>query len=346
MELITVNCLQGQSQVLVGELLSNVGKYLPEGNVFIITDNNVKHYHQASFPLFPIYSIDAGERSKNLEEVADIYRWLLSQGADRTSFILGIGGGVVCDIAGFVASTYMRGVNFGFVATSLLAQVDASIGGKNGVDFDGYKNIVGTFNQPQFVICDTSILSTLPKDEITNGLAEIIKHTLVADAQMFQYIECKMGSLKQFDSSLLLELVVHSARVKSKIIQADEREKNERKKLNLGHTWGHAVEKVSGLPHGKSVSIGLEFAARLSVQKGLIEKRDYLRIMNVFRELDLPVCLKINPLKIFEALKMDKKKTANSIDFILMKGIGNVVIESIPLHEIQNFIQIKANNEK
>jgi 3-dehydroquinate synthase len=345
MKLITVDGLQGKSQIFVGETLGNVGKYLPESNVLVITDNNVKHHHQSSFPQFPVYSIDAGERSKNLEEVADIYRWLLSQGADRTSFILGIGGGVVCDIAGFVASTYMRGVKFGFVATSLLAQVDASIGGKNGVDFDGYKNIVGTFNQPQFVICDTAILSTLAKDEIINGYAEILKHTLIADAQMFHYIECRIDSLKQFDPVMLMEFVVHSVSIKAKIVQTDENEKNERKKLNLGHTWGHAIEKISGMSHGKSISIGLEFAARLSVEKGLLKKKDYLRIINVLRELDLPVCSKINPFKVFEALKMDKKKTANSIDFILMNGVGNVVIERITLDEIHNFIQPKPNYE-
>ncbi|KAB2871053.1 MAG: 3-dehydroquinate synthase, partial [Bacteroidales bacterium] len=254
------------------------------------------------------------------------------------SFVVGIGGGVVCDIAGFVASTYMRGVEFGFVATSLLAQVDASVGGKNGVDLDGYKNIVGTFNQPKFVICETSMLKTLPAVELSNGFAEMVKHCLIADAADFAFMENNIEKLMQCDVEVITPLLAKSVRIKASVVTADEHEKGDRKKLNLGHTWGHAVERISGLPHGQSVSIGLEFAARLSTEKGLLEKRDYMRLMNLLRELQLPICTSINPLRIFEALTKDKKKVDNSVDFILMKGIGNVVIERLELNEIKSFL--------
>jgi 3-dehydroquinate synthase len=264
---------------------------------------------------------------------------LLDAGADRSSFVVGIGGGVVCDITGFVASTYMRGVEFGFVATSLLAQVDASVGGKNGVDLDGFKNIVGTFNQPRFVICDTSMLKTLPAVELSNGFAEMIKHTLIADAVDFRFMEENIERLMGCDVEVITPLLAKSVRIKANIVTADEHEKGERKKLNLGHTWGHAVEKISGLPHGQSVSIGLEFAARLSTEKGLLENRDYMRLMNLLRELHLPICTNINPLRIFDALTKDKKRIADSVDFILMKGIGEVVIERIDFVDIQNFIK-------
>ncbi|MGE0079398.1 MAG: 3-dehydroquinate synthase [Bacteroidales bacterium] len=339
METILVKGKTSESTIIVGENIANLSKYILGKGVFIITDENVDKLYSNNFPDFPKYVVKAGEASKNLLSVSEIYRWLLDVGADRSSFIVGIGGGVVCDIAGFVASTYMRGIEFGFVATSLLAQVDASVGGKNGVDLDGYKNIVGTFNQPRFVICDTLMLKTLPSVELSNGLAEMVKHTLIADAADFAFMEENIERLMGCDVEVITSLLAKSVRIKASIVSADEQEKGERKKLNLGHTWGHAVEKISGLPHGQSVSIGLEFAARLSTEKGLLQNRDYMRLMNLLRELHLPICTNINPSRIFDALTKDKKKVADSIDFILMKGIGEVIIERIGLVDIQNFIK-------
>ncbi|MDD2279338.1 MAG: 3-dehydroquinate synthase [Bacteroidales bacterium] len=340
MEIIKVTGLSGESQVIIGELLENIGSYLPKTKVFIITDENVKAYHGDKFPDLPTYCVEPGEVSKSLEVAGELYYWLLEMGADRKSFILGIGGGVVCDLAGFVASTFMRGVDFGFVATSLLAQVDASVGGKNGVNISGYKNIVGTFNQPKFVICDIQLLKTLPHEEYLNGFAEIVKHTLIADSEMFKFIEENIDALKVYNPILLEKLVIHSAKIKASIVQADEREKGERKKLNLGHTWGHAVERETGMSHGKSVSVGMEFSARFSIKKGLLEKRDYMRLLNILRELELPICIKVNPRRIFEALSKDKKKNGDAIDFIFMKGIGNVKVERIALDKIKEFIEI------
>lgn len=338
MEKIEIQGLYGRSTVLVGETIENVGEYLPNTKVFIIADENVKAYHSERFPQFPTYCVEPGEGSKSLEVAGELYYWLLEMGADRESFILGIGGGAVCDLTGFVASTFMRGVDFGFVATSLLAQVDASVGGKNGINIFGFKNIVGTFNQPKFVICDIRLLATLPQEEYLNGFAEIVKHTLIADAEMFKFIEDNIEALKIYDPILLGQLVTHSAKIKAAIVQADEFEKGERKKLNLGHTWGHAVEKVTGLSHGKSVSVGLEFSARLSSKKGLITSNEYWRIVNLLIALNLPVCVKNNPTKIYDAMAMDKKKTDDGILFILMKGIGSVVIEKISCHELKAFI--------
>ncbi len=339
MEIIKVTGLSGESNVIIGELLSNIGSYLPKTGVFIITDKNVRAHYGDKFPDTPTYAVEPGEGSKSLEVAGMLYNWLLEMGADRTSFILGLGGGVACDLAGFVASTYMRGVDFGFVATSLLAQVDASVGGKNGVNISGYKNIVGTFNQPKFVICDTNLLSTLPTEEYLNGFAEIVKHTLIADAEMFNFIEENTDELKTYNPALLKRLVTHSVKIKATIVQADEREKGERKKLNLGHTWGHAVERVTGLSHGKSVSVGLEFAARLSSTKGLITSKEYWRIVNLLIALDLPVCVKNNPIEIYEAMVMDKKKIEDGISFILMKNIGDVVVEKIIFDELKTFIE-------
>jgi 3-dehydroquinate synthase len=338
MEKIEIKGLYANSIVLVGETIENVNKYLPTAKVFIVADENVKKLHGKRFPKFPTYSVKPGEGSKCLEEVGKICQWLLENEANRNSFILGIGGGVTCDLAGFVASVFMRGVGFGFVSTSLLSQVDASVGGKNGVNLYGYKNIVGTFTQPKFVICDINLLRTLPQDEYLNGFAEIVKHTLIADAQMFGFIEQNAEELKSFNAEMLEKLVAHSVRIKANIVQADEREKGERKKLNLGHTWGHAVEKVTGLSHGKSVSIGLEFAARLSAKMGLISNTDYLRIVNVLIALELPVCIKNNPEDIYNAMVKDKKQNDEGVDFILIKRIGYVVVKHIAFNEIKSFI--------
>ena len=339
MEEILISGLQGVSRLLIDEKLSNIGNYIPTLGVYIITDKNVFAHLGKGFPNFPTFITEPGEGSKSLVEVHKVSRWLLENGADRSSFILGIGGGVVCDLAGFVASTFMRGVDFGFVATSLLAQVDASVGGKNGVNVDGYKNIVGTFIQPKFVVCDIDTLTSLPKEEFTNGLAEIVKHTLIADGKMFSHLEEKVEAIKNKDLTLLRELVAHSVKIKANIVGRDEREKGDRKKLNLGHTWGHAVEKESGLPHGKSVSIGLEFAARFSMHKGMLVHRDYMRIINLLRDLELPICTTLSPNRVFDALQMDKKKTADYIDFIFMQGIGNSIVERISISEIKSFIE-------
>ena len=338
MENIEIHGLYGHSTVLVGETIENVNKYLPKAKIFIVADENVIKLYGQRFPKHPTYSVEPGEGSKSIEEVSNICQWLLENGANRNSFILGIGGGVTCDLAGFVASVFMRGIDFGFVSTSLLSQVDASVGGKNGVNLHGYKNIVGTFTQPKFVICDINLLSTLPQDEYLNGFAEIVKHTLIADAQMFGFIEQNAEELKSFNAEMLEKLVAHSVRIKANIVQADEREKGERKKLNLGHTWGHAVEKVTGLSHGKSVSIGLEFAARLSAKMGLISNTDYLRIVNVLIALELPVCIKNNPEDIYNAMVKDKKQNDEGVDFILIKKIGEVVIEHITFNKLKLLI--------
>ena len=335
---VVINALSSRSRVIIGDTFQNLANLLPHEDVFVITDGNVYPLLGQLKSKYPTHTITPGESSKSLGVAQNIYEWLLEKGAHRRSFILGFGGGVVCDIAGFVASTYMRGIHFGFVATSLLAQVDASVGGKNGLNLDGYKNIIGTFKQPEFVICDVLMLKTLPNEELANGFAEIVKHTLIADAKMFGFIEENVEGLLNRNGQIIEKLVEHSVRVKARIVQADEFEKGERKKLNLGHTWGHAVEKLSGLPHGQSVSIGLEFAARLSLEKGLLDAHDYQRLINLLQELRLPTVTTLNPLQLFDALTRDKKKIADSVDFILMKGIGEVVIERLTLTTIKNFL--------
>ncbi|MDD3108194.1 MAG: 3-dehydroquinate synthase, partial [Alistipes sp.] len=256
------------SQIVIGEVIQSLEAYLPQGHkIIIITDGNVHRRYQELINSYDHCLIGLGETIKTMATVEKLYEELLNLGADRSSFILGIGGGIVTDITGFVASTYMRGVRFGFVATTLLAQVDASVGGKNGVNYEGYKNMIGTFNQPDFVLCDLSMLRTLPEREFKAGLAEIIKSGLIADPELFALFE--QHDLQAFhdDKALLSEAIQRAVTVKAKIVEQDERERGERRKLNLGHTFAHAIEKCGNgelFLHGEAVSIGTIMIARLS----------------------------------------------------------------------------------
>lgn len=338
MEEVKVIGKYSSSQILIGESIANLHKYLPQSNAFIITDENVDRIYRKSFPKLPTFVMPAGEAFKNLSTTAEIYRWLLDHGADRHSFIIGIGGGVVCDLAGFIASTFMRGVSFGFVATTLLAQVDASVGGKNGLDLDGYKNIVGTFNQPKFVICDITMLKTLPQVELSNGLAEVVKHALIDDISKFEYIEKNYKSILALNLEMLEYLVTRSVKIKARIVEVDEREGGLRRVLNLGHTWGHAVEKITGIPHGQAVSIGLVFSAKLSYNKGMLSEDERDRIVNLLSALGLHIQVKADSAKVLETLQKDKKKIGNGVHYVLMKGIGQVEVVEISFDELKNYL--------
>lgn len=340
MKVVEVKGKESVSRVLIGESLDHLQNYTEGKKLFIITDRNVDHLYGERFPNALKYVIEPGEESKKIQTTVEIYRWLLTNDADRSSFVAGIGGGVVCDIAGFVASTFMRGIEFGFVATTLLAQVDASVGGKNGIDLDGYKNIIGTINQPKFVICDTSMLKTLPSLEFSNGMAEVVKHALIADKEKFDFIENNIGGILALNNEMVEYLVTRSVQIKASIVETDEREKGLRRVLNLGHTWGHAVEKLTGLSHGQAVSIGLVFSANLSLNKGLISIQERDRLMKLLTNLGLPVKADVNPSAVHEVLQKDKKRENDFVNFILMKGIGSVVVEKILFKELLSFVEI------
>jgi 3-dehydroquinate synthase len=338
MEVIKVKGKETTSQIFIGESISNLHKHIPCDSAFIITDENVDSIYRDSFPNIPVFVLNSGESSKKLGKTENIYRWLLDQGADRNSFIIGIGGGVVCDITGFVASTFMRGVGFGFVATTLLAQVDASVGGKNGVDLDGLKNIIGTFNQPKFVICDISMLKTLPQIELVNGLAEVVKHALIADKSKFEYIEKNWKSILAMDVEMLEYLVTRSVKIKASIVELDEREGGLRRVLNLGHTWGHAIETITGMPHGQAVSIGMAFTAKLSLKKGMLTATDRDRILSLLSKLGLLIQTNADSEVVFETLQKDKKKKGKGVFYVLMNGIGAVEVVEISFDELRNYI--------
>lgn len=332
----------GDSSIYVDEQLHNVGKYLPDNKTIIITDENVKKHYSSDFPNFPVITISMGESIKTLATVESIYRQLIDLDCDRQTFILALGGGIVCDIAGFVASTFQRGLRFGFVSTSLLSQVDASVGGKNGVNFDSYKNMVGVFMQPEFVICDIKMLNSLPKEEIANGFAEIVKHALIEDFSMFEFIEKNRDKALNLDSEVITQLVTDCIRIKSGVVQKDEKESGERRRLNFGHTIGHAIEKITQPGHGNAVSLGMVAAANFSFKKGFITEPDYKRIVNLLSDLNLPVEHNINLKEIVKALKADKKRDGDFIYFIFLSKIGQSLIERISFTEIEDYLFSQA----
>jgi 3-dehydroquinate synthase len=331
------------SRIQVGESFRNVSGYLPERTI-IITDANVRRLYGREFPDCPVIEIGPGEAVKNLDTVRYIYDELIRAEADRSVFILGIGGGIVCDITGFAASTYLRGVGFGFVASTLLAQVDASVGGKNGVNFSGYKNMVGVFNQPEFVICDPEMLKTLHPEEVLCGFAEIVKHAAIADADMFAYLEENCSRALALAPDVIEKLVYDSVVIKSGIVNRDEREKGERRKLNFGHTFGHAVEKVSQIPHGQAVSIGMVVASALSVKRCGLNPESADRITTLLERLGLPTRIQVDKIRALDALKRDKKREGDEIFFVLLQEIGTSVIEGITIKELEGVIHEIGNH--
>ena len=338
MKTLRIHGITGDSTILIGESLRNLKKYLPPGKVVIITDTNVKHYYLKDFPLSEVIEIGTGEKIKNLDTAQAIYAKLVELEVDRSSFVVGIGGGIVCDITGFVASTYLRGVRFGFVSSTLLSQVDASVGGKNVVNFGGYKNMVGVFNQPEFVICDMNLLKTLPQKEILCGLAEIVKHAAIADVDLFSYLEENHEKALDLNTEVIKKLVSDSVLIKSTIVNTDEKEKGERRKLNFGHTFGHAFEKTTGVSHGEAVSAGMAVASALSEKRGHLAAKDVERIEELLKKLKLPTRLPLDGERVLDALRKDKKRESEDINFVLLHGIGDAVVERISIKELEAVI--------
>lgn len=338
MKTIDIHGTNADSAIMIGERLQNLKQHLPVKTPIIITDNNVQNCWGVHFPPGPVITIATGEQIKTIDTVRTIYEQLLTLEADRSSFLVGIGGGIVCDITGFVASTYMRGVRFGFVASTLLAQVDASVGGKNGINFGGYKNILGVFNQPEFVICDINLLKTLPPKELLCGFAEIIKHGAIADKDLFAYLEENCNRALALDQEVIEKLAYDSVIIKSSIVNRDEKEKGERRKLNFGHTFGHAIERIEQVRHGEAVSAGMVLACELGVKRDGLSIQDSDRIARLIEKFGLPVRLPFDSKKVLDTIRMDKKREGDRIHFVFLSEIGRAYVEEIAFQEMEALI--------
>jgi len=337
LEKIFINTPLAKSEIIVGQPWDSVKELLPESGVVLITDDNILKLYGDRFPDFPVFSVFPGEESKKLSVIENLAVKLLDSGIDRSGFILAIGGGVVCDIAGFLASVYMRGIRCGFVSTSLLSQVDASTGGKNGVNLGATKNMIGTIRQPEFVICDPAMLSTLPEDEYLSGLAELIKTAVIGDKDLFEIIENSNSQILDRDRELLTMLVTKAVSFKSMVVSEDENETGLRRILNFGHTYGHAIELQRSLKHGFAVASGMELASEFSYEKGFVsagEKERISSLLNSFRLLDRQY---ISDKEMEGLIIHDKKKAGTSIHFVFTEGIGQASVKKISVSEILSF---------
>lgn len=311
--------------------LAGLQALFPDDQLIVITDENIAQQQAQLLAGFRLIRIAPGEQYKNQQSVDYIIRELIDMEADRNTLLIGVGGGVVTDITGYVASVYMRGIRFGLVPTSILAMVDAAIGGKNGVDVGLYKNMTGTIRQPLFILYDYRFLSSLPAEEWVNGFAEVIKHACIKDAILFSMLERYTLHDYQQDSTLLAELIERNAAIKNSVVISDPFENGDRKLLNFGHTIGHAIENLHGLPHGHAVSIGMVAACGLSEKWAGLPFAEAARVIKLLSHYHLPVDIETQYEKVFEILKMDKKRTRSAVHFILLKKIGEAFIRETPL---------------
>ncbi|MDX9725149.1 MAG: 3-dehydroquinate synthase [Bacteroidales bacterium] len=345
MEKIVLKTGSSFSEIYIGANWESVIEMLPGKGVVIVTDTNINRIYGDRFPDFPVFPVKAGEASKTIETVESLAERLIESGTDRSGFILGIGGGVVCDIAGFLASIYMRGIRSAFISTSLLSQVDASTGGKNGVNLRGTKNVLGSFLQPEFVICDQSMLQTLPEDEYSSGLAELIKTALIGNEKLFEMIGHNSDAISKRDTDLMSVLVSMAVRFKASVVEEDEKESGLRRILNFGHTYGHAIEMYKSFRHGYAVASGMDIAAAFSMARGYLEKDEYGRILSVLRFFKLLRKHDIPDDQLEMLLLRDKKKSGDDIYFVFLQGIGKAVAEKVPVREVIDFyVQYKSGN--
>lgn len=306
------------------------------GTTIVVTDANIHKAHREKLDQWKLIVLPAGEKYKTQATVDHVVAELIRLNADRKFMLVGVGGGVVTDITGYAAAIYMRGLRAGFVPVSLLAMVDASIGGKNGVDVGPYKNLVGTIRQPEFLLYDSSFLKSLPHEEWVNGFAEIIKHACIKDAAMFEQLEQNDLTYYKNNSIALNELITRNADIKATVVMNDEFETGERKLLNFGHTWGHAIETKLEIPHGHAISIGMVVAARLS--EILTGFKDTSRLIDVLKKYELPVSAEADFDSVFSVLMMDKKKDSAGMNYVLLNNIGNAVVKKIAIDELQKMI--------
>ncbi len=341
--------------------LDRLGHYLKEhqltDRLFLITDDNVEPLHAKSVLSHLAeqgfetsgYAVPAGEAAKSAVQSMELYTWLLEERADRGSIILALGGGVVGDLAGFVAATFMRGIRFVQIPTTLLSQVDSSVGGKVGINHPLGKNLIGAFHQPQFVLMDSDVLQTLPRREIRAGMAEVIKYGFIRDADFLQRVATGLEDVINLkDIQLLQDVLLTSCAVKADVVRQDEKEAGLRAILNFGHTVGHALETVTGyekLLHGEAVAHGMIAALALSHFKGFLSETELEAHVELIQQLTPPqLDVDITPYALTDAMRKDKKRTRAGQTWVLLHPVGNAILtRDVDDDNLQRAIQFMLN---
>jgi 3-dehydroquinate synthase len=317
--------------------ISQLRKITDPKETVIITDQHVYKAHAKRFKGWNTIVLKAGEDFKVQGTVDAVVETLIKMEADRKTTLVGIGGGVITDLTGYIASVYMRGIRFGFIPTSVLGLVDASIGGKNGIDVGQYKNMVGVIRQPSFILHDMAFLQSLPGEEWENGFAEVIKHACIKDAAMFASLENNSLASYQKSRKSICDLVERNALIKIKVVQKDEFEKADRRLLNFGHTLGHALETQYDLLHGQAISIGMTYACHISEKLTGFTQTE--RVVSVLEKYNLPTYASFDKQKVFNVLKMDKKRERAEMNYVLLDHIGKGVVKTISLKKLESIIQ-------
>jgi 3-dehydroquinate synthase len=329
-------------QIQIEKGISNeIPKYLNKAKLgqkyAIITDSKVKRLYGNVFLRFlkkngiegDIFSFPDGEKSKRLETIEKLAEEMVNKKFDRKDAIIALGGGVVGDIAGLLASLYMRGIPYIQVPTTLLSMVDSSVGGKTGVDLECGKNLIGTFNQAEAVFIDNNYLKTLSIKQIRNGMAEVVKYGVIKDEKLFNFIEQNHEAIISLENKSINKIISESLKIKAKIVEEDEKEAGKRMILNYGHSYGHAIERMSDykLLHGYAISIGMVLANKIATKEGILDAESAKRIKKLLTNLELPTVTMKNPR--MEDLINDKKRSGNEINLILPKKIGEAIIHKI-----------------
>ncbi|ULQ53477.1 3-dehydroquinate synthase [Flavihumibacter fluvii] len=317
--------------------LSKLSQVADKKYSVIITDDHIYSLHQKQLKGWNTIVLKPGEEFKVQQTADAVIDTLIEMEADRKTTLVGIGGGVITDLTGYIGAVYMRGIKVGFVPTSLLAMVDASIGGKNGIDVGVYKNLVGIIRQPAFLLFDVALLKTLPDAEWQNGFAEIIKHACIKDAAMFRDLSKHDIKWYQTKKSEMASLVRRNALLKTKVVQGDETEQGDRKLLNYGHTLGHALENQYELSHGQAVSIGMTYAAHLSAS--ILNFKGTEKVVDLIAQYQLPTYASFDRKKVFDVLKHDKKRERDQLHYILLDKIGKAVVHTLPLQQVAQIIE-------
>ena len=347
---------QASYRIYPADSFDDLGPALKESGiescrVCVVTDSNVEKLYlkdvmnalQTPGLTITSFTIPAGEAHKNLDEIRKLYVHLIEHEFDRKDVLIALGGGVTGDMTGFAAATYLRGIRFVQIPTTLLSQVDSSIGGKTGVDFDSYKNMVGAFHQPSMVWLNVNTLQTLDEVQFASGMGEVLKHGLIRDAAYYEWCLDHMGEIEERQEEILKEMVVRSVLIKRSIVQKDPLEKGERALLNFGHTAGHAIEKLKNfeLSHGECVNLGIVAAAYISWKRQNIPEEIFYEIRDMSVAFGLPISYdSLEPSDILEAMKKDKKRIGETTRMILLKRLGSAYIdETVSNGEILEALQ-------